>query len=268
MSGAFPRQCKLLRRVTWLKIHFSHARKRGGIYFINTMRDKQRSGVSPDYSACIIGLLSMLSLIMNKRDMSNNPTHYIIDVLQQVVRDRSRINSSRNMHELSHPTKYSRGFTSHQAPHNANARKARLDGIEFIVMHVIISSAHIPASSTISNEPTIVWIFTSTTVRCSDYLAGNGESKRIQIWEEIYQYTHIHTYIHTHSFLVCMWNYNCSKFFLMFILIPFLPKKRKTLIHAKIYLLSYKITIHLVQHYVNYEYLLAIISTNIVDYCF
>lgn len=61
--------------------------------------------------------------------MSNNPTHYIIDVLQQVVRDRSRINSPRNMHELSHPTKYSRGFTSHQAPHNANARKARWDRV-------------------------------------------------------------------------------------------------------------------------------------------
>jgi len=60
--------------------------------------------------------------------MSNSQTHYVIDILQQVVRDRSRINSPRNIHELSHPTEYSRSFTSYQAPHNANERKAGLDG--------------------------------------------------------------------------------------------------------------------------------------------
>lgn len=73
--------------------------------------------------------------------MSNNPMHWRFAA--SVVHDRSQINSLRNMHEPPHPTEYSHGFISHQALYNANTRRAQLDEIEFIVMHIIISSAYI-----------------------------------------------------------------------------------------------------------------------------
>lgn len=107
------------------------------IYFISTIH----VGVSLDYLARIIGLLSMLSLIMSNHGMSNNSEYW--HFAASVVHDRSQINLLRNMHEPSHPAKYSHGFISYQTPYNANARRVQFDEIEFIVMYIIILSAHI-----------------------------------------------------------------------------------------------------------------------------
>lgn len=82
----------------------------------------------------------MLSLIMSNHGMSNNSEYWRFAA--SVVHDRSQINSLRNMHEPPHPTEYSHGFISYQAPYNANARRAQFDEIEFIIMHIIILSAH------------------------------------------------------------------------------------------------------------------------------
>lgn len=65
-------ECKLhIPNEIRLKVHFSHIRKWGGFILLIL---RTINSVSPDYLAHIIGLLSMLSLIMNKRDMSNSPT--------------------------------------------------------------------------------------------------------------------------------------------------------------------------------------------------
>jgi len=144
-----------------------------GNYFINTTYDKQYGSVSPDYLACIIGLLSMLSLIMNKHDMSNNPTHYVIDVLQQVVFTivLELIRSGTYMSFRIRPNIRAALLRTKHHIMQMRIKQLGLDGIEFIVMHVIISSAPI-------NELTNSLIFISI-VQYSDYLIESGKDKAL-----------------------------------------------------------------------------------------
>jgi len=140
------------------------------------MYDKQYGSVSPDYLACIIALLSMLSLIMNKHDMSNNPTHYVIDILQQVVFTivLELIRSGTCTSFRIRPN--IRGFTSHQAPHNANAHKAartRWNRVHRHACYNIIGTDKLDDFKRVNNS----LIFISIIVRYLNYLIKSGKGK-------------------------------------------------------------------------------------------
>lgn len=106
--------------------------------------------------------------------MSNNSEYWRFAA--SVVHDRSQINSLRNMHEPPHPTEYSHGFISYQAPYNANARRVQFDEIEFIIMYIIILSAHTDKLNEFQNNSTNRLVFTWITRRYFDYWFKKGDT--------------------------------------------------------------------------------------------